>query len=81
MIRAHLFSTIDILLAQASKAIVEIADQAIIERGVFNIVLTGGRSAEKLYRVLANEVGDFNHWSFWFSDERNLPLGNIVVVR
>ena len=76
MIRTHLSPTIDLLLKQLSKAIIKIADHAISERGIFNIALTGGQSAEKLYRVLANSVQNFDHWCLWFSDERNLPLDN-----
>ena len=56
MIRTHLSTTIDVLLKQLSQAIIKIAGHAITERGIFNIALTGGQSAEKLYRVLANSV-------------------------
>lgn len=76
MIRTHLYPTMDALLFQLSKTIVRIADRSIADRGVFSIVLTGGRSAEKLYHELSIQVESFNYWDFWFSDERNLPLGH-----
>ena len=49
------------------------AESALAARGIFHIVLAGGSTPEKLYRVLAAQQHDWSRWHIWFGDERCLP--------
>jgi 6-phosphogluconolactonase len=58
-------------------AFVEAAEAvALMERGVFDIVLTGGRTPAPLYQALAGRGHDWPRWQVWYGDERCLPLGH-----
>jgi 6-phosphogluconolactonase len=46
---------------------------AINDRGVFRIVLAGGRTPEVCYRRLAEAPTDWSRWKVYFGDERCLP--------
>ena len=72
----------------------ELGRQAVTERGVFLIALSGGRTPEQLYRQLASasfrEQGDWTSTQFFFSDERcvspdhpdsNFHLANRTLFR
>jgi 6-phosphogluconolactonase len=48
------------------------AESALAARGIFHIVLAGGSTPEKLYRVLAAQQHDWSRWQIWFGDERCL---------
>ena len=50
------------------------AQQAIAERGVFKLVLAGGRTPEAAYKMLALEALDFSCWEIYYGDERCLPV-------
>src|SRR5687767_4279000 len=55
----------------------ELRRQAVKERGLFLLALSGGRTPEQLYRRLASspfcDQGDWNSTEFFFSDERCVP--------
>lgn len=56
--------------------IINIANQSIKEKGLFNFVLTGGNSPKKLHELLVKDYRDKTDWSkvfFFFGDERNVP--------
>ena len=50
-----------------------VPQEAIAERGRFNLVLAGGRTPEATYLRLAGINSDWHRWHLFFSDERCLP--------
>lgn len=73
----HVFKTEHALLRALANFFVATAAAAIAERGACNVSLSGGRSPEKLYALLASP--DFSRrvdWQkvcFFFGDERYVP--------
>lgn len=59
---------------QAAQHILAAAARAIAERGVFRIVLAGGRTPEAAYRLLVSKDTDWSCWDILFGDERCLPV-------
>lgn len=59
---------------QARNIVLETAQQAIQERGVFKIVLAGGTTPEQVYTLLAQEACDWQNWQLYLGDERQLPI-------
>lgn len=57
----------------AYKAILLAAETAIAERGQFKIVLAGGTTPEKVYRLLAHAETNWSLWHVYYGDERCLP--------
>jgi 6-phosphogluconolactonase len=53
-----------------SNEIQEFANLSINERGVFNIVLCGGRSPKEIYEKLKSIETRWECWHFWLADER-----------
>jgi 6-phosphogluconolactonase len=62
--------------ARACRKILLAADQAIAARGQFRIVLAGGRTPERTYRLLSEVDTDWRRWQIYFGDERCLPSGD-----
>jgi 6-phosphogluconolactonase len=64
----------------AAERFVEIADEAIENRGQFTVALAGGSTPKSLYRLLASDEHENKvDWSkifFFFGDERNVLLDN-----
>ncbi|MDC0182785.1 6-phosphogluconolactonase [Nitrosomonadales bacterium] len=58
----------------AVEFILERAENAIKERGIFSIVLSGGATPVNIYKLLANKKIDFTKWLIFFGDERCFPL-------
>jgi len=63
----------DAVATHATGMILQAAANAIRERGVFHLVLAGGRTPGKVYRQLARARADWNNWHLYFGDERCLP--------
>jgi len=63
----------DAVAARATDLILQAAANAINERGVFHLVLAGGRTPKKVYQRLANAQADWKNWQLYFGDERCLP--------
>jgi len=69
------------VLAQsaAARLIVRLLD-AQAERGLASVVLTGGRTAKRIYRAVrespARDAVDWRRVEFWWGDERFLPAGD-----
>lgn len=66
----------DALAADAAEHILEAARQAIQERGRFTLVLSGGSTPEKMYRLLTEPGRPTLDWSntyLFFGDERFVP--------
>jgi len=74
--RWHRFSDGDAVAQNAANRILRAAGEAISKRGVFRIVLAGGRTPEHAYRLLVTADTDWDRWEVYFGDERCLPPKN-----
>ncbi|MEN8205172.1 MAG: 6-phosphogluconolactonase [Pseudomonadota bacterium] len=63
----------DAVATHAADLILQAAVNAIHERGVFHLVLAGGRTPGKVYQRLAKAQADWKNWQLYFGDERCLP--------
>ena len=67
----------------------ELSEQAVAERGRFNVVLSGGSTPRELYQILASrgyrQQIDWANTEFFFGDERSVPAddpdSNFRMVR
>ena len=69
----RVFSDAQMLVARLADAVCAVAEAAIQTRGVFHLVLAGGRTPQALYRALAERGAGDAHWHIWYGDERCLP--------
>ena len=67
---------IDRLSEQLAYDILEISKKSIRLKNSFSIVLTGGRSVIKLYKILGSSTSDWSKWHIYLTDERCLPVGD-----
>lgn len=58
---------------KAVQRIVISAQEAIADRGIFSLVLAGGSTPARAYRLLATQDQNWAAWQFYFGDERCLP--------
>lgn len=68
------FRDSDELSQAATKKFIELANQAITERGRFLVSLSGGSTPMKLFERLANETLDWSYVHFFWGDERCVPM-------
>lgn len=68
----HVLETSQIAIA-ASQQILEAAAKAIADQGCFKLVLAGGSTPEKVYRLLSDSDTDWSSWHIYYGDERCLP--------
>ncbi len=71
--RRHVFTDAAAVAAEAARRILVAAGTAIAARGVFRIVLAGGHTPLRTYRLLSQATADWTAWHIYFSDERCLP--------
>jgi 6-phosphogluconolactonase len=76
----QVFATADALTKAAANLIIDLSQKAISERGRFVLSLSGGRTPEKLYSLLAqpqylNKIDWAKTFVFW-GDERCVPLND-----
>ncbi|MGZ4956879.1 MAG: 6-phosphogluconolactonase [Methylobacter sp.] len=71
--RWHYLETAEQVADAACQQILNAATSAISERGKFKLVLAGGSTPEKVYRLLAESVADWANWTIYYGDERCLP--------
>ncbi|MEE7626131.1 6-phosphogluconolactonase [Methylobacter sp. Wu8] len=71
--RWHHLETADQVAEAACQQILNAATSAIAERGKFKLVLAGGSTPEKVYRLLAEANADWANWHIYYGDERCLP--------
>jgi 6-phosphogluconolactonase len=69
----HTLETGDEVALAACQHILDAAKSAIAERGQFKLVLAGGTTPEKVYRLLAQSGADWSKWTIYYGDERCLP--------
>ena len=70
----HIFHNKDDMIEAAAEKFVELASEAIKQRGRFTVALSGGSTPEPLYEMLAER--DDIEWSrvhIYFGDERTVP--------
>ncbi len=70
----HTLETADQVALAAYQHILDAAKCAIAERGSFKLVLAGGGTPEKVYRLLAQAEADWSRWFIYYGDERCLPV-------
>lgn len=66
--------TADLIAQEVCARILDLAKEAIAERGQFKFVLAGGTTPEKVYRLLAKSDADWSKWFIYHGDERCLPI-------
>jgi 6-phosphogluconolactonase len=71
--RWHTLETAEDVALAACRQILDAATSAISERGKFKLVLAGGGTPEKVYRLLAESNADWANWTIYYGDERCLP--------
>jgi len=67
-------SDLDELSEAAKLSFIEIANEAIQQRGRFLVALSGGSTPTKLYEKLALETLDWSRVHFFWGDERCVPV-------
>ena len=72
----HRFDTADSVATAVYQHIITAAQHAIAERGAFKLVLAGGTTPEKVYRLLADTQADWANWHIYYGDERCLPVNH-----
>jgi len=71
--RWHILETANQVTQAAYQQILESAERAIAEHGSFKMVLAGGSTPEKVYRLLSEANADWSKWYIYYGDERCLP--------
>lgn len=71
--RWHYLETAEDVAITACQQILKAADSAIFARGKFKLVLAGGSTPEKVYRLLTESNADWANWHIYYGDERCLP--------
>jgi 6-phosphogluconolactonase len=71
--RWHILETADQVAVSVYQQILKSAEQAIAEHGIFKLVLAGGSTPQKVYRLLAQTDADWSKWIIYYGDERCLP--------
>jgi 6-phosphogluconolactonase len=69
----HVLEDAEAVAQEAARRALAAAEQAIDRRGRFRIVLAGGSTPERAYRLLAGAQADWGRWQVYFGDERCLP--------
>ncbi len=64
----------DKIAREAARRILARAEQAIVERGRFRVVLAGGTTPLAAYRRLVAAETNWSAWEIYFGDERCLPI-------
>ncbi|MGZ8911346.1 MAG: 6-phosphogluconolactonase [Methylococcaceae bacterium] len=73
-IRWHVLNTADEVATAVYQQILEAAELAIAQNGKFKLVLAGGATPEKVYRLLSKADADWGKWFIYYGDERCLPV-------
>ena len=69
----HTLETSEDVALAAYQCTLDAALSAIAERGQFKLVLAGGTTPEKVYRLLAQADANWSKWFIYYGDERCLP--------
>ena len=71
--RWHTLENAEQVAKVVCQRILNAAQKAIQTHGQFKLVLAGGSTPEKIYRLLATSQADWQHWYIYHGDERCLP--------
>lgn len=74
--RWHSFTSTDSLEKSAVEIILESAHHAIHQRSAFHLVLAGGNTPRRIYKLLSKSEADWQRWHIYFGDERCLPAAH-----
>lgn len=74
--RWHTLETAEQVAEAACQQILDAANSVISKQGKFKLVLAGGSTPEKVYRLLAKSNADWANWHIYYGDERCLPVGH-----
>jgi len=72
----HVFSNAEQLAQSLVAEILQLAQQAINERGAFHLITAGGSTPNRCYQILAECQADWKNWHIYMGDERVLPFNN-----
>lgn len=75
--RWHPLENSDQVAEAVYQHILTAANQSIQARGCFKLVLAGGSTPEKIYRMLASAEADWPKWHIFHGDERCLPSDHV----
>jgi 6-phosphogluconolactonase len=70
------FANAESVAQETVQRVLKSAQQAIQDRGVYRLVLAGGRTPEAAYKMLATGGHDFSKWEIYYGDERCLSVDN-----
>ncbi|WP_457668719.1 6-phosphogluconolactonase [Thiolapillus sp.] len=70
----QLVADAEAVAAEAVQQILTCAGESIARHGSFSLVLAGGGTPARAYRLLAEQDQDWRSWQFYFGDERCLPV-------
>jgi 6-phosphogluconolactonase len=73
-VRWHVLDNAEAVAEQTAQRILAAAAVAIADRGLFRVVLAGGRTPEAAYRRLVGADADWSRWHIYLGDERCLPV-------
>ncbi len=73
----HCLEKSDQVAQAACREILDSAEKAIADHGKFKLVLAGGTTPEKVYRLLAKSEADWQNWWIYHGDERCLPVDHL----
>jgi len=71
--RWHVLEDDAAVAREGARRVLAAAKRAIDERGLFRIVLAGGRTPQAMHRLLSEAAADWGRWHIYFGDERCLP--------
>ncbi len=75
-LRLHVFPDAEGLAAAVADSIASCAEADVRTRGVFHLVLAGGRTPRRAYETLRAKSVPWQRVHVWFGDERCLPRGS-----
>ena len=72
------YADADAMACEAAQRLARLGQDAVAQRGVFTVALSGGSTPRRLYRLLANDPAlrsaiPWSHAHFFFGDERPVP--------
>jgi len=77
----QIFPDADALAKAAAADLLRLAQQSVVERGIFTVALAGGSTPRKLYGLLAADprfqAFPWTETHLFFGDERHVPPGHI----
>lgn len=71
--RWHVFDNADQIAVAACQQILNAAELAIADHGMFQLVLAGGKTPEHVYQLLSQADANWSKWVIYYGDERSLP--------